>query len=378
MKNPAPSRTPGWRAALRAAVLGAALGLAALPTVAQRVPAAPLAAAPEAALLVPGAPARTAVDAAREARAFAGLAARIERELTDVRSVVVLRQGHLAFEYHRAPWTAASLHDTQSVTKSVLGILTGMALADGTLKRLDQPVAVRLPELARGNPDPRAAQLRFSHLLTMTAGWGGLQTSRRDRDDDLAWLTRRPFVAAPGTQFAYDNGAANLLALALERMLGQPVSAYARERLFEPLGIRRFEWAQGGHGHDLGALGLRLSTRDMALIGQLMLQEGRWGSRQLLPRDFARAATERQNAGGPPVDTAYGYLWWVAPTAPGRKAERRTFMASGHGGQWIWVYPPLDLVVAAASGTSPASMARGQAITLIRKDIVQAVRVLGR
>ncbi|HPK34050.1 MAG TPA: serine hydrolase, partial [Ottowia sp.] len=269
------------------------------------------------------------------------------RELTDVRSVVVLRQGHLAFEYHRAPWTATSLHDTQSVTKSVLGILTGMALADGTLKRLDQPVAVRLPELARGNPDPRAAQLRFSHLLTMTAGWGGLQTSRRDRDDDLAWLTRRPFVAAPGTQFAYDNGAANLLALALERMLGQPVSAYARERLFEPLGIRRFEWAQGGHGHDLGALGLRLSTRDMALIGQLMLQEGRWGSRQLLPRDFARAATERQNAGGPPVDTAYGYLWWVAPTAPGRKADAApswpaATAASGSGStrRSIWWWPP--------------------------------------
>ncbi|WP_169457934.1 serine hydrolase domain-containing protein [Ottowia thiooxydans] len=314
--------------------------------------------------------------AAKALQLFGGLATRIESQYTDVRSVVVVQDGQLTFEYYRRGIAADTLQDTQSVTKSVLALLVGQALKSGQIKRVDQLVAELVPELARAHPDPRASQLRIAHLLTMTAGWPGAQFSQRDLDDNVAWITRRPFVASPGNQFNYDNGAANLLAIALSRAVGKPVSEFAREQLFTPLGIRHFSWAKGANGYDLGALGLRLGTRDMARLGELALGQGKWGSNTLVPSEFMRAATSTRNSGGPPLGTPYGYLWWVANSAPDRGATHKPFVASGHGGQWIWVYPELNLVVAATSNTSPQSMARGQAITLIRTQILQASRAL--
>ena len=135
--------------------------------------------------------------------------------MPDVQSVAVLHRGHLAYEFYRAGVTPSSLQDVQSVTKSVLALLFGAAQADGHVRGPGELVALRLPQLLREATDPRAQRLRFAHLLTMTAGWAGEQTAKRDRDDDLRQIVRRPFVADPGTRFAYDNGAANLAALAL-------------------------------------------------------------------------------------------------------------------------------------------------------------------
>ena len=344
---------------LPAAALGAAL--------APRAWARP---APTPALDWPPAPAPLA---ARHARAFAGWGARIEAQLTDVQSLVVLHQGHLAFEHYRAGLTAASLQDTQSVTKSVLALLAGQALAAGRLRGVDELVANRLPEMLRMGADERVRRLRIAHLLGMTAGWPPDQTARRDRDDDLRALVRRPFQAEPGARFAYDNGAANLLALALARALGRPLHEHARDHLFAPLGIQRFAWRQGAHGHALGALGLSLPARAMARLGELVLAQGQWRGRALLPAGFVQQATSRQNAGGPPLDLPYGHLWWVAHPVRGAASARPVVMANGYGGQWIWIDAARDLVVAATSRRTPESMARAQAATLIRRDLAAAL-----
>jgi CubicO group peptidase (beta-lactamase class C family) len=357
----------GRRRVLAAALLAMAGAFGpALPAYAQRV-------ADAAPVTWPPAP---AVLAAQHQRAFSGLPAHIQSQLPDVQSVAVVHRGHLAFEFYRTGLTADTLQDTQSVTKSVVALLFGQAQADGHVRGPQELVALRLPQLLRMGADARVQRLRFEHLLTMTAGWPGEQTAQRDRDDDLGWIARRPFLDDPGKKFTYDNGAANLLAMALANALQQPLSAYARQRLFEPLGIHAFDWRQGAAGHDLGALGLSLTTRGMARLGELVLNEGRWQGRALVPAAYVRAATERQNAGGAPLFSAYGYLWWVSPTAPSRKAERRTAMANGYGGQWIYVYPPLDLVVAVTSRRHAESMSRGQALMLIRGQVLPAIQRL--
>ena len=313
--------------------------------------------------------------AAPGARTLGALGARVSDELPDVQSAVALHRGALAFEYHRSGWSADSLFDTQSVTKSVLALLFGCALADGHVRGVSELVALRLPAMLRLGADARVQRLRFAHLLTMTAGWPADETARRDRDDDLAQLVRRPFVAEPGERFAYDNGAANLLALALAQAVGEPLGAYARRRLLEPLGITRFDWRSGAHGHALGALGLQLPTRAMARIGELVLAGGRWQGRALVPADYLQAATRRQNAGGPPQGSAYGYLWWVSAQRS-RAGARPAVRASGYGGQWIHVDPALELVVAVASRRTPESAARGQGLMLIQRHIVPAMRRL--
>jgi CubicO group peptidase (beta-lactamase class C family) len=111
--------------------------------------------------------------------------------------------------------------------------------------------------------------------------------------------------------------------------------------------------------------GLRMRTVDMAKLGHLFLQRGAWDGKQVVPEGYVAAATQRQNAGGPPVSLAYGYLWWVVPG----NNPKPTFLASGYGGQFIWVHPPLDLVVAVTSAVSPDSQRRGQALQLILKRL---------
>ncbi len=178
----------------------------------------------------------------------------------------------------------------------------------------------------------------------------------------------RRFEANPGEVFRYDNPASDLLAAVLGKAVGERPAAFARQHLFAPLGIERTEWRVDEQGHDLGHRGLSLRTRDMAKLGQLFLQEGTWQGRQLVPRAYVLAATDRQNAGGPPVGLAYGYLWWVAPSA----ASRQTFVASGFGGQILWVHAPLDLVVAVTSEVSEASTRRNQAVNLARNWVYGA------
>ena len=301
---------------------------------------------------------------AQRARGFDGLATRIATLAPDVQGVAVLQRGALAFEFHRPGVAADSLVDVQSVTKSVLSLLFGCALADGHVRGVDELVAMRLPEMLRLGGDARLKRLRFAHLLTMTAGWPAEITARRDRDDNLGWLARRPFLAEPGARFAYDNGATNVLALALARAVGQPLDDYARQRLLGPLGVTRFDWRRGAQGHAIGAFGLMLNLRDMARVGELVLAGGHWQGRELVPADYLRQATTRRNAGGGPAFTPYGYLWWVSPEA---------VMASGYGGQWIYVDARRQAVIAAISRRTPDSAVRNQALALIRREILPAL-----
>jgi CubicO group peptidase (beta-lactamase class C family) len=282
--------------------------------------------------------------------------------------VLVLQRGQPVLEYQRSGLTSDTLHEAASVTKSVLSMLVGMAVAQGRIPSLDTPVVTLMPELADANTDARVQQLSVHHLLTMTAGFQGSERRFIDAKARDRFAMSRRFEADPGTRFRYDNPAADLLAALLARSVGETPAAYAQRQLFTPLGIAHFEWAVDEQGQHHGFSGLRLRTRDMARLGQLMLQQGQWDGRRLLPPDYVRAPTTAQSAGGPPLGLPYGYHWWVSPA----DAVHQQVVASGFGGQFIWVDPALELVVAATSDVSPGSAARGQALALFRQGIVPA------
>lgn len=302
-----------------------------------------------------------------EAPAFQKLREQLNAGFADVRSMVVLRRGQTLFAFHRNG-DPDTLHDVQSVAKSGLSALVGIALAQGRIASLDQPIVALIPELSGVNADPRAATVTVRHLLTMTSG---LDTGARvGGGGDLARAAMaRPFRATPGEVFAYDNLGYLLLSRVVQAAVGQPLPAWADAQFLQPLGIARVQWP----GEQAGPVTLGMRTRDMATLGQLFLQDGRWGERQLIPTDYVRAATQRQNAGGPPVGMDYGYMWWVVP-GQGPATARRTFMASGYGGQLVWVHPPQELVVAITSDTSAASNARGQAVQLVRGPVFAAAQ----
>ncbi len=129
-----------------------------------------------------------------------------------------------------------------------------------------------------------------------------------------------------------------MLSAVLEKATGMPLADYARQQLVAPLDFEEPSYNRGLH----------MRTMDMAKLGQLFLRKGVWAGQQLVPESYAMAATQPQNAGGPPVSMPYGYMWWVVPSNGGRN----TFLASGFGGQLIWVHPPLDLVIAVTSTVS--------------------------
>ena len=267
-----------------------------------------------------------------------------------VTSFGVLRNGRLAYGYFRDgaittgyredPSPAAS-RNVASVTKSVLALLYGVALDKGVVKSIDEPISNHLREAADAALDPRVRALTFRHLLTMTAGWESWDTDLPPFDfvDSL----RRPFVYAPGERFQYDNATSNILGIALARAAGTTLERFAEEHLFEPLGIRNYRWLKDARGNTMGWHNLHLTLDDMLKIGQLVLDEGAWQGRQIVPADWIRAMLTRRNAGGPPSNIPYGYHWYVVQT-PDRAHE--SYGAFGYGGQLIYVVPALKLVIA--------------------------------
>ena len=242
--------------------------------------------------------------------------------------------GEVVFDRHyRGPLVA----DTFSVTKSVVATLAGIAVADGCLDDLDLPVGRALPGLA-GTP---AAGQTLRQLLTMTRG---AETEGPFEIDEVmaqprGWLTRiaaAPQLDPPGTRFRYDNGGAHLFGAALSALVGMPLSAYATARLFGPLGIGRWHWPRDPDGYDYGAGHLRLAAADLAKLGRLWLDGGRWRGRRLLDPAFASEMATAHNGGGPPEDHPYGYLLWVAPTH---------VLAAGWAGQLVAAVPAARAVV---------------------------------
>ena len=301
----------------------------------------------------------TAAEQVLDTAAFQAADTALAQQFTDVQSAVVVQRGRVVYSFYR-DGDAARLRDTQSTAKSALSVLLGTALAQGRIASVDQRVLDLVPDWTAANSDPRAAGITLRHLLTLTAGFavndaGGTAPALAPHD---AWA--RPLASEPGKTFAYDNSVVPLLSAVLEKSTGMLVADYARQQLVGPMGFAEPSYQRGLH----------LRTLDMAKLGQLYLQRGQWNGQPLVPEAFADASVKVQNAGGPPVGLSYGYLWWVVPSAE----PRPTFMASGYGGQFIWVYPPLDLVVATTSGVSGGSQQRGHALQWIRTQAFGAAQ----
>ncbi|MDP9862034.1 MULTISPECIES: serine hydrolase domain-containing protein [Streptosporangium] len=272
--------------------------------------------------------------------------------------VVVARHGALVLERYGSGTDFAwgrplgtvdfgpeTLHDIRSVTKSVVALLYGAALADGLVPEPDEPILRHFPEYPDLAADPRRARLTVEHALTLTLGleWDESKpyTSPENSEigmelaaDRYRYVLERPIVGEPGARWHYSGGAAALVGGLIARGAGRPLEDYARTVLFEPLGIESFEWMAGDDGVASAASGLRLAPRDLAAIGQAVLE------RRVVPAAWVEEVLR------PRVPTwdgfSYGYLWHVGPDGRAR--------ATGNGGQRLFLAPDLGLVVAVTAG----------------------------
>jgi CubicO group peptidase (beta-lactamase class C family) len=328
------------------------------------------------------------------------LDAKVPSRYPQVRSLLVVRHGYLVYERYWHGVAASDGHNSFSVTKGFTSALVGIALADRHLRGLDQTVGELLAAHLPAHADPRLRRVTLRQLLTMTAGLAGDDPSTGGDDqvfermlksrDWVRHILGQRLVSQPGAEFAYSSAGSQLLSAMVADATGQSLLAYARAKLFGPLGIaadhalvqairtwpptpteeRAYDtapvaWPTDPQGYHLGFAWLRLPARDLAKLGYLYLNGGRWDTTQVVPADYVRASTQPQSKPPPslPAD-GYGYQWWVTTTDP-----HPSFSASGSGGQLIQVIPDLDLVVVI---TSNADQERYDAQNLVAETIIPA------
>jgi CubicO group peptidase (beta-lactamase class C family) len=318
----------------------------------------------------------------REAGFADDLATRLDKAIADKRiwnlhSVVVVRNGRLVFErYFEGVDTARgnrpmgvvsfkpdTLHDLRSVSKSIVGLLYGIALAAGKVPAPEDPLMRSFPEYADLAADPARSRWTLHHVLTMTMGtdWNesmpytnpaNSETAMDMAPDRYRYILDRPVVTEPGQRWIYNGGATALLGRLIAKGTGKSLHAYAREVLFDPLGIGPTDWHADKAGELIAASGLRMTPRDLARIGELMLRGGVWDDRAVVPAEWI----ERCTTPVVPIDdkVQYGYQWYggafpfETPTIP--QSTQRFWNAAGNGGQRLTVFPGLGLIVAVTAG----------------------------
>ena len=243
-------------------------------------------------------------------------------------------------------------HTMQSVSKTVTSAIIGVAMTRGDFKApLSTPVLHYFDEKKVKNVDARKRRMTLRDLLTMTSGLDWNEDVPYDdpsnpsdlmeaADDWVQFVIDRPMKDEPGTVFAYSSGATELLAHIFKRETGADIERYARSHLFGPLEIHHYFWKRTPLGVVDTEGGLYLRAEDLAKIGLLYLNEGRWHGRRLLNAEWIKESlTPRIDAG---EGFKYGYQWWLLPHG---EPTRLAWAARGMGGQRLIVFPEDQLIV---------------------------------
>jgi len=260
-------------------------------------------------------------------------------------SLMIVRHGRIVAEAYYAPYVRDVSHDLRSVTKSVTGTLTAIALRDGLLDSVDHPVVDYFSDREISNLDDNKKAMTIQHLLDMTSGIEWLEKAYTPDEplirmyrspDPTAFVLNQPMASAPGSKFYYNSGNPYVLSALITKKTGRSAFDFAKKELFEPLGITSARWGRvDAQGVTDGEAGLSLSPHDMAKIGYLYLHNGVWDGKQIIPSSWADRAREGK------VTATFGYhyanLWWSLP-------EKGAYMAQGRHSQLILVLPKLDVV----------------------------------
>jgi CubicO group peptidase (beta-lactamase class C family) len=261
-------------------------------------------------------------------------------------SLMIIRHGRVVAEAYYAPYVAGVSHDLRSVTKSVTGTLTAIEIKKGLLDSVDHPVVDLFSDHEIANVDDNEKKMTVKHLLDMTSGIAWTERFYTPNETIMQmyrapnrteFVLNQPMSNPPGDKFYYDSGNPYLLSALITKKTGQSAFEFAKQALFEPLGISSAKW--GGvdaQGVTDGEAGLSLTPEDMARIGYLYLHNGIWDGKEIIPSSWV----ERAKAGQVQATFGnhYANLWWSRP-------EKGAFMALGRHSQMILVIPRLDIVV---------------------------------
>lgn len=313
-------------------------------------------------------------------------------DLDGLHSLLVLKDGKIFAEAHfkGQDWAWAddlgvrqhgpdTLHDLRSVTKSIVSLTYGIALAEGKVPSVTESLAAQFPEYEDLAADPDRAKITIEDALTMRMGLKWDESSgyidKRNSEIAMEWAEDRyrfaleqPIVGPPGEAWNYSGGATTLIERLITKGTGQRFDAYMAEKLFKPLGITKWAWNGRSDAEPAAASGLRLTIHDLAKIGQMIIDGGKVGDVQVVPADWLEASMAPYASTG---YLRYGYQWWMPP-GDGAPPWVAGF---GNGGQRFSMNANLDLVFVVFAGNYNQPDAWQLPVKVIQEFLAPAMQI---
>lgn len=308
---------------------------------------------------------------------------------TKITSVLVVRNGEAPSELY-VEGDAETIRNTRSATKTITGMLIGIAIDRGLLPGVDAPVLPYFPDKQPlRHPDPRKERITVEDLLTMSSllecdDFNSFSRGHEERmyllEDWIQFTLDLPIRGFPGwaekpedspygRSFSYCTAGVLTLGGVLERCTGIGVPEFAERYLFAPLGISRVEWQFAPLGTAMTGGGLGLTSRDLLKLGLLYLNRGMWDRARVVPAEWVQTSTS------PKVrvddETEYGYLWWLRELECGGQ-KFPAYLMQGNGGNKVAVFPTLDLVTVITSTNFNARGMHEQTDRLLSEHILAA------
>jgi len=289
----------------------------------------------------------------------------------NIHSITIVRNGDLVLDAYLYPFKYGDKHELHSVTKSVISALIGIAIDKGYIKDVHHPITHFFPNTNISHLDDLKRSMTLKDLLIMASGldckdgsaneWAATLEMQKT-DDWTQYALNLPMAHKPGEYYQYCNAVSHLLSAIINESTGMPTLAFAKKYLFDPLGIKDIEWEKSPEGIVSGSLGLRLRPKDMAKIGLLYLNNGKWENQQILSAEWV-TESRQPYIDGKWNNEHYGYQWWIN--------QAGYYSAVGMFGQAIYVVPKKNLVVVFTSHIEGQDMYISG--TLLQEYILPAV-----
>ncbi|MBQ7614138.1 MAG: serine hydrolase [Butyrivibrio sp.] len=269
---------------------------------------------------------------------------------------MALRHGKVIAECAFEPFEMDMWHVTYSMCKSITGMAIGILMGEGKLSLDD-----RVSDIFSSRVSPLSIfrkTISVRNLLNMSSGIEFNEAGAISGNDWRKSFLDSSFKFDPGTKFEYNSMNSYMLSAIVTEITGQSLFEFCKERLFDPMGIKRVFWESCPQSITKGGWGMFMRIEDMAKMGQLYLQKGNWEGQQLVPEEWVIESTSWQIETGSDDNAHYGYQLWINDDRPG------SFAYNGMMGQNVFVYPDLDMVVVTNAGNADVFQTSSMAVKI--------------
>ncbi len=297
-------------------------------------------------------------------------------ELDHLLSISITQHGERVSEEYFSYANESTTNNIFSDTKSIESLLVGIAIDEGYIVSVDDSIGDYI-DLSGYENKEQLEEIQIKHLLTMSAGliWDSNDLSSeyfnlKQSSDSLDLILKRDIIFTPGSTFNYSDGSAHLMSIIFTNATDMNLQSFAEEKLFAPLGITDVKWNADRDGNSYGGFDLYLTNEEMIKIGELVLNKGKYQDKQIVSEKWIEESTSHQiNSDNSSADcNKYGYYWWL-----GEKNGVKLIAAFGHGGQFIYVVPELDLVITASCYGAVADSLAGKHFMHMKNTIVNQI-----